>query len=109
MARSSRRTSSASLSRLADSGLVRVGDVGVHAEVGGLLDRPEHVEGVGHDHDAGPAAVRVAPLQGTLGPGQVLVRCGCAPRSAWPARHPALAGPAGPEPPSVKRSPSRPR
>ena len=57
----------------------------------------------------GPAAVRVAPLQGALGPGQVLVGGAAALLGQHGLLgHPALAGPASPQPPSVKRSPSLP-
>src|SRR4029453_3266197 len=75
------------------------GGVGVHAQVVGLPDRPEHVEGVGDDHDAGPAAAGVAPLKGPLGPGQVLVGGAAALLDQHgPGGDAALAGPAGPRP-----------
>src|SRR5829696_1131515 len=73
--------------------------VGVHAEVVGLADGPEHVEGVGDDHDAVAAAAGVAALQQPFRPGQVLVGGAAALLGEdGPRRHTPLDGPAGPRP-----------
>src|SRR5215207_5443897 len=57
------------------------------------------MEGVGDDHDAVPAAARVAALKGPLGPGQVLVGGAAALLGEDGAiGHAPLAGPAGPRP-----------